>query len=795
MDQARNSSRQSATFSTTRKDKPYPLSPTAFPSPSGPILAPPTFGIAQETINQPLFPDARLEQFKKQSSVRNDSPTDSLSTKRSGREEGQTRQSSPFLGVKERQIDEKEKYPNRYEDDRGMRPIDGDLVNDRRRDLSLDRRRERSLENRTRSSFERRDHSPERREHGYENDERRKNNGWRPQERWEEDSEASFGQEGYRAPRQHDSKARDHRHVLKPRSILTDEYDLQEGLHPTGLGRPLTHEYGNRHPQHYYVDEDTPTHRRTPRAGYRDETGHLDVDPYSQRTQTRELDELAFDRYGYPIPPRSPRLPRVSPRVRSDYLEQYHVNQLRDINRWSDEIDHDYFPSRAPLHGREEPRMEGLGQVSFKEARGRDNIPRSPRDIHVRSVSRLPPRGKSKSREPNRRGRGDTPESSYGTRTRKKDSRLSDEHISERSRGARELSLECDRHSVGSSLSGDQGLISSRREVRIRREDDCSSETSSLQHHHRAHDFEDPSVNEESEGYNDSGRARDSRSASAARSHRPRSKIADGKNSTPTQFVIEIREEERPNDRGVTFSPSTDLPASSSSAFQDLTDTPLSSADHRTYTKRLADAALIKEQSEARHQILREVRQAMEMRDISNEIEHRLFWDKQIATLNESLKSLCSLHAPPSQHTGLRDSTNDAFNNGSGADVAWRMPSPSQSDHTTVKVRAPENLPAGHQFTVRLNGRVLKATVPIGGVRKGDIFSIRIPSDTTAPVTPMHSQSPASVKVRAPASLPEGYRFTAKMGDRTIVATVPVGGVQKGQIFAVPVVEEYQYSI
>jgi hypothetical protein len=90
---------------------------------------------------------------------------------------------------------------------------------------------------------------------------------------------------------------------------------------------------------------------------------------------------------------------------------------------------------------------------------------------------------------------------------------------------------------------------------------------------------------------------------------------------------------------------------------------------------------------------------------------------------------------------------------------------------------------------------VLKATVPIGGVRKGDIFSIRIPSDTTAPVTPMHSQSPASVKVRAPASLPEGYRFTAKMGDRTIVATVPVGGVQKGQIFAVPVVEEYQYSI
>jgi hypothetical protein len=802
MDQARKLSFQSATFSTTREDKPYPLSPTAFPGPSGSSIAPPKLGGTLEPVCQPMFPDARLEQFKKTSSVGRDSPVDSLSTKNSSREGGQTRKPNQFLGVQERRIEEREKYPNRYEDDKRMRPIEGELMNDRRRDPSLDRRRDRSLEKRTTRRSERRDHSPERREHAYENDEWRKNGGWRPQDRWEEVSEASFGQEGYRAPRRHDPEARAHKQFLQPRNMSADEYDLQEGLHTTGLGRPSIHEYGNRRPLHYYVDEDAPTHRRTPRAGYRDEEGHvehrLDVDPYAQRTRTRELDELAFDRYGYPMPPRSPRLPQVSPRVRSDYLDQYHVDRLRATDRYSEERDLDYIPSRSPLHGRDEPRMEGrgrgFGQVSFGEARGRDYRPRSPGDIHGRSLSRLPPRGRSKSGERNPAGRVDTFESSYGTRSRTRDSRLSDEYISERSRGTREITVESDRRSVGSSLSGDQDPISSRREGRSRREDDCSSETSSLQPHHRVHNFEEPSVSEESEGNYYSGRARDRRSASAARSHRPRSRSADRKNSTPTHFVIEVQEEIRPDDRGVTFSPSTDLPASSSSAFQDLTETSLSSTD-RTYAKRLADAALMKEQSEARHQILREVRQAMEMRDISSEVEDRLFWEKQIATLNGSLKSLCSLHASPSQGSGWRDSTNGAFNSGSGADVPWSTPSPSQSNHTTVKVQAPENLPAGHQFTVRLNGRVLKATVPSGGVRKGDVFSIRIPSDKAAPATPMHSQSPASVKVRAPASLPEGYRFTAKMGDRTIVATVPSGGVQKGQIFAVPVVEEHQYSI
>jgi hypothetical protein len=45
----------------------------------------------------------------------------------------------------------------------------------------------------------------------------------------------------------------------------------------------------------------------------------------------------------------------------------------------------------------------------------------------------------------------------------------------------------------------------------------------------------------------------------------------------------------------------------------------------------------------------------------------------------------------------------------------------------------------------------------------------------------------AMMQVTAPATLPEGYQFEARMGERTVVTvTVPQGGVEKGQSFSVP---------
>ena len=45
------------------------------------------------------------------------------------------------------------------------------------------------------------------------------------------------------------------------------------------------------------------------------------------------------------------------------------------------------------------------------------------------------------------------------------------------------------------------------------------------------------------------------------------------------------------------------------------------------------------------------------------------------------------------------------------------------------------------------------------------------------------------VEVAAPSNLPEGYVFDVKVGGRIIQATVPLGGVEAGQKFSVPLGE------
>eukprot|EP00547_Thalassionema_nitzschioides_P015345 CAMPEP_0194234712 /NCGR_PEP_ID=MMETSP0158-20130606/2373_1 /TAXON_ID=33649 /ORGANISM="Thalassionema nitzschioides, Strain L26-B" /LENGTH=776 /DNA_ID=CAMNT_0038967977 /DNA_START=10 /DNA_END=2340 /DNA_ORIENTATION=+ len=315
-------------------------------------------------------------------------------------------------------------------------------------------------------------------------------------------------------------------------------------------------------------------------------------------------------------------------------------------------------------------------------------------------------------------------------------------------------------------------------------------------------------------------------------------KSSERKGTKPSEFFIDIVQpgvESGPIEQETIISPSRD-----DSKFQlDKKSPPVQNAEdsfeRERYAKRIADANLMKEQSEARHQILIEVRQAMEMRDLSTDANNRQFWERQVKALNTSLKRLWDVDGEGSvaeeQDNALtlqsqklsngdfqvgEPTTPRQSNTQSNKVPTYQSPShqsPHQSSHqsptilsptsinnfTTVKVQAPENLPADHQFTIRVNGKQMKARVPSGGVCKGDVFTIRIPLDANpvpSPSTPSfsrNSQSPSlsvnnsTVKVRAPASMPEGYRFTAKMGDKTIVATVPRGGVQKGEIFVVRV--------
>jgi len=58
------------------------------------------------------------------------------------------------------------------------------------------------------------------------------------------------------------------------------------------------------------------------------------------------------------------------------------------------------------------------------------------------------------------------------------------------------------------------------------------------------------------------------------------------------------------------------------------------------------------------------------------------------------------------------------------------------------------------------------------------------PVDNT--VTPISTAIP-TVEVVSPATLPEGYKFDAQMGETAITVTVPKGGVEEGQRFSVPI--------
>jgi len=50
------------------------------------------------------------------------------------------------------------------------------------------------------------------------------------------------------------------------------------------------------------------------------------------------------------------------------------------------------------------------------------------------------------------------------------------------------------------------------------------------------------------------------------------------------------------------------------------------------------------------------------------------------------------------------------------------------------------------------------------------------------------------IQVEAPADLPEGYEFRVSVGSRTLMVTVPPGGLEKGQKWTVPLVDHQHHA-
>ena len=71
-------------------------------------------------------------------------------------------------------------------------------------------------------------------------------------------------------------------------------------------------------------------------------------------------------------------------------------------------------------------------------------------------------------------------------------------------------------------------------------------------------------------------------------------------------------------------------------------------------------------------------------------------------------------------------------------------------------------------------------------MKKGDIFRVRLVAEVEKKATTPKSILKRRIKVRAPRDLEEGYLFSTVVKGSTIKSTIPKGGVKKGDIFTIP---------
>jgi len=152
-----------------------------------------------------------------------------------------------------------------------------------------------------------------------------------------------------------------------------------------------------------------------------------------------------------------------------------------------------------------------------------------------------------------------------------------------------------------------------------------------------------------------------------------------------------------------------------------------------------------KDFDQAFEELTTELRQALRIRSMkhSSEVEYE-FWDRQVKRLNrrflELQQSQFSSTVPhstmmqPYQRPSARSINSRPFNNTNNSSflvpaVPKRTHDSKQQNCRVVKVQSPGDLPEGYQFTARRKGELLLITVPKGGVEKGEIFSVPLVDD------------------------------------------------------------------
>ena len=158
-------------------------------------------------------------------------------------------------------------------------------------------------------------------------------------------------------------------------------------------------------------------------------------------------------------------------------------------------------------------------------------------------------------------------------------------------------------------------------------------------------------------------------------------------------------------------------------------------------------------ESLARQQIMAEIDETKFLMQGSATPEARLFWQRHLEELNGRLVSLNM------QETGQSPRGGNGFESG-GYDVR------------------PDVRPQVENYGFSGN----QAANITQAANSNQAANSYYEEDQRAAVSPTHSQGP-TCEVVAPSDLPGGYMFEAEFGSKKFVATVPGGGVTKGQKF------------
>ena len=200
--------------------------------------------------------------------------------------------------------------------------------------------------------------------------------------------------------------------------------------------------------------------------------------------------------------------------------------------------------------------------------------------------------------------------------------------------------------------------------------------------------------------------------------------------------------------------------------------------------------------------LIRELKEAEQLMESSYSPHGEKFWKKQIAELKSKLQEIGADVDETPPKVKPEKTEDDATVSTLGSEKPQEVsvtskqshkktisdddvfyPVQAASERMTVVYMKKNDPKSDPSAAVRINGKTQKneKDTSDGTASKSGSAAAQDSNDKTIPL--LEALDLPKAKVVAPANLPEGYTFEARVGNKRFMATVPPGGVSKGEAF------------